>query len=432
MVTANKKNKFPTYGKWLISIAILAVLALGAYHFLKPKPTPPEYLTAKAVMGDIEQTIMATGKVKAINSVDVGARVSGEITHLYVDVGSEVKKGDIIAQISEVEQKNTVSNAKATRDQAQASLAQAQSTQLNNQGNIKTAQAALTARMGELQKAQKALERMQELIAIDAVSRQEYEDAKTNVQVATANVESAQATLQNAKNDLNSANANIKSQQATIAKAENDLSTAEEKLRYTTITAPMDGVVVSVTQKQGTTVNAMQSAPTIVTLADLSRVRINAKISEADVVNVSTGMPARFNIIGNPDKKYDTLLAGVEPAPEKISTTSSTDSAVYYIGYLDVDNTEGKFRIDMTAQINIITNAVKNVLTIPSAALNTDNGKHTVKVVGEDGFAKPVPVTIGLNNRVNVEIKSGLSEGDTVVIGEAGDKTNNRNRPPMI
>lgn len=428
MSVITKTPKFPL--KWLIIAIIVGILALALYYFFKPKETPPEYLTAKATMGDIEQTIMATGKVKAINSVDVGARVSGEITRLLVDVGSEVKKGDIIAQIDEVEQKNTVSNAQATKDQAQASLAQAQSTLLNNQNNLKSAESALNARLGELAKAQNALARMSELIKIDAVSRQEYDEAKANVQVAQSNVESARATLNNAKNDLASASANIKSQQATIAKAENDLSTAQEKLRYTTITAPMDGVVVSVTQKQGTTVNALQSAPTIVTLADLSRVRINAKISEADVVSVSSGLPARFNIIGNPDQKYDTTLTGIEPAPEKISTSSSTDSAVYYIGYLDVDNHDRKFRIDMTAQVNIITNTVKNVLTIPSAALKTDNGKHTVKVVGSDGFAKAIPVTIGLNNRVNVEIKSGLSEGDTVVISEAvATKTNDRNPP---
>lgn len=226
------------------------------------------------------------------------------------------------------------------------------------------------------------------LVEIDAVSRQDYDDAKAAVEVAEANVAAARANVQNAINDVENAKAAIKSQQAAINKAQNDLSTATEDLSYTTIVAPMDGTVVSVTQKEGTTVNAMQSAPTIVTLADLSRVRINAQISEADVVNVSAGMPARFNIIGNTQQQFDTTLAGVEPAPENISTTSSTDSAVYYIGYLDVDNAERKFRIDMTAQVNIITNSVKNVLTIPSSALKGGKGKYSVQVVGADGIAK--------------------------------------------
>lgn len=426
-----KKSKFPI--KWIVIPIVLAVAGTVAYYFLKPKETPPSYLTADAVMGDIESTVMASGKVKPIKSVDVGAQVSGRIVKLYVDVGDEVKKGDLIAQINQVEQKNTVSNAQANLNQAQATLAQAQASLASSQGNIASSEATLQARLSELKKAEQAFNRMAELIKIDAVSRQDYDDAKIAVEVAQANVAVARTNITNAKNDVANAQANIASQKASIHKAQNDLSTATEDLSYTTIVAPMDGTVVSVSQKEGTTVNAMQSAPTIVTLADLSRVRINAQISEADVVNVQAGMPARFNIIGNTDEKFDTVLAGVEPAPENISTTSSTDTAVYYIGYLDVDNAERKFRIDMTAQVNIITGAVKNVLTVPSSALKTDKGKTTVQVVGADGMAKPVDVVVGLNNRVNAEIKSGLNAGDKIVIGEAvADGQQNNNRPPMM
>ncbi|WP_227504790.1 efflux RND transporter periplasmic adaptor subunit [Moraxella bovoculi] len=369
------KPKFTKYTKLSVIVILLALIALALYYFFKPKEAPPSYLTADAVMGDIENTVMASGKVKPIQSVDVGAQVSGRIVKLYVDVGDEVKKGDLIAQINQVEQKNTVSNAEANLNQANAALAQAQSNLASSRGTIDSSNAALEARISELNKAKKAFDRLAGLVEIDAVSRQDYDDAKAAVEVAEANVAAARANVQNAINDVENAKAAIKSQQAAINKAQNDLSTATEDLSYTTIVAPMDGTVVSVTQKEGTTVNAMQSAPTIVTLADLSRVRINAQISEADVVNVSAGMPARFNIIGNTQQQFDTTLAGVEPAPENISTTSSTDSAVYYIGYLDVDNAERKFRIDMTAQVNIITNSVKNVLTIPSSALKGGQGQ---------------------------------------------------------
>ncbi|MDO4450423.1 MAG: efflux RND transporter periplasmic adaptor subunit [Moraxella sp.] len=420
-------TKKSTALKWVMIIVCLGVLGLIVYQFLKPKPTPPSYLTAEVVMGDIENTVMASGKVKAIQSVDVGAEVSGRIVKLYVDVGDEVKKGDIIAQISQVEKQNTVSNAGANLAQAQANLE-------SSLGSIASSEATLNARIAELKKAQQALDRLESLIAIDAISRQDYDDAKIAVEVAKANVDIAKTNLANAKNDVANARATITSQKAGINKAQNDLSTASEDLNKTTIVAPMDGTVVSVTQKEGTTVNANQSAPTIVTLADLSSVRIKAQISEADVVNVKAGLPARFNIIGNTSQQFDAVLTGVEPAPENISTTSSTDSAVYYIGYLDVDNAERKFRIDMTAQVNIITDAVKDVLTIPSSALKNENGKYSVRVVGKDGIAKPVEVQIGLNNRVNVEIKSGLNVGDKIVIGEAtpqvGQKQNNR--PPMM
>lgn len=433
---STKPKKPPLYGKWIIMIGLTTTGAFLGYWLLKPKDTPPDYLTAQAQIGDIENTVMASGKVKPAQSVNVGASVSGTITKLYVQVGDEVKKGDLIAQISQIEQKNNVANAQATLDQAKASLAQAQSTLLSSQGNVTSANATLNARISELAKAQQHFERLQGLLTIDAISRQDYDDAAASLQIAKANVQVAKTALQNASNEVTSAMAAINSQQATISKANNDLNTAQEDLKDTTIVAPIDGTVVSVSQKQGTTVNANQSAPTIVTLADLSRVRINAQISEADVIYVSSGMKARFNVIGNPDIQYDATLAGIEPAPEKISDTSSADSAVYYVGYLDVDNDERKFRIDMTAQINIITESVKNVLTIPSAALQNEQGKYRVRVIGSDGFAKPIPVTIGLNNRVNVEIKSGLKAGDTVVIGEATNskpsKPNNRNRPPML
>src|SRR5690606_16849900 len=98
-------------------------------------------------------------------------------------------------------------------------------------------------------------------------------------------------------------------------------------------------------------------------------VRINAQISEADVINVKAGLPVYFNIIGNPDQKYDATLKAIEPAPEKISDTSSTDAAIYYVGYIEVPNTERRVRIDMTAQVYIVINQAKNALLIPAAAL---------------------------------------------------------------
>ena len=215
----------------------------------------------------------------------------------------------------------------------------------------------------------------------------------------------------------------------------------------------MSGTVVSVTTEQGTTVNANQTAPTIVTLADLSTVRINAQISEADVINVKAGLPVYFNIIGNPDQKYDATLKAIEPAPEKISDTSSTDAAIYYVGYIEVPNTERRFRIDMTAQVYIVINQAKDALLIPSAALqpasksrNSGNAKKgaatantaasgdnnsrpdndsgatmaMVRVLKADGEVVEQTVKVGINNRVNAEILSGLKEGDEVILSEEG------------
>lgn len=432
-MTALASRKKPAALKWgVIAIALIALLGLG-YYFLKPKETAPNYITADVVVGDIEESIMASGKVKALKSVDVGSQVSGEVKSLHVQLGDTVKEGDLIAQIDEVTQSNNLQNARANLEQTEASLQSAKATLASRQGDVQSAIATIKTREAELKKAQTQLERLTPLIAIDAISQKEYDDARADVEVASANLVSAQVALENAKSSVHSANAEITNALANIKKSQNDLSTAETNLGYTTIRAPIAGTVVKVTTEQGTTVNSSSSTPNIVTLADLSRVRINAQISEADVINIQAGMPAKFNIIGNPEQKFDAVLTGIEPAPETISTNSSTSSAVYYIGYLDVDNREGKFRIDMTAQVNIIINQVQDVLTVPAAAISTENGKSTVKVLKADGTAEPVAVEVGLNNRITAEIKSGLKAGDKVVVSEGGaDGKAGGRRPPMM
>ena len=432
--------------KWGIIALVIIASGVLAYKTLKPKEVTPNYLTATAEIGDIENNVMASGKVKALNTVDVGAQVSGEVTRLFVEVGDEVQKGDLIAQIDQVTQKNSLSNEQASLEQSEAALQSARAESLSRQAGLKSAQADLASRQAELRQAQADFSRLQGLLAIDAISQQDYDTQGTKVQTAQAAVANARASIDTAKAAIATTAANINSQQAALRKSQTNVSTAQEDLSYTTIRAPMSGTVVSVTTEQGTTVNANQSAPTIVTLADLSTVRINAQISEADVINVKAGLPVYFNIIGNPDQKYDSILKAIEPAPEKISDTSSTDAAIYYVGYIEVPNTERRFRIDMTAQVYIIINQAKDALLIPSAALQpasktgkSKNSKNlttknttanadsdstatmaNVRVLKADGTVVEQAVKVGINNRVNAEILSGLKKGDEVILSEEG------------
>lgn len=443
--------------KWGVIALVIVALGALAYKTFKPKDTTPNYLTATAEIGDIENNVMASGKVKALNTVDVGAQVSGEVTRLFVDVGDEVKKGDLIAQIDQVTQKNNLSNEQASLEQSEAALQSARAELLSRQAGLKSAQADLASRQAELKQAQADFSRLQGLLAIDAISQQDYDTQATKVATAQAAVANARAAIDTAKAAIATTKANINSQQAALRKSQTNVSTAQEDLSYTTIRAPMSGTVVSVTTEQGTTVNANQTAPTIVTLADLSTVRINAQISEADVINVKAGLPVYFNIIGNPDQKYDATLKAIEPAPEKISDTSSTDAAIYYVGYIEVPNTERRFRIDMTAQVYIVIDQAKDALLIPSAALQpasksrksrnakkgtatddtaatadknsrsdsnsrSDNGSGAttamVRVLKADGEVVEQTVKVGINNRVNAQILSGLKEGDEVILSE--------------
>ena len=439
-----KMNKKSAIRLGIIALVIVA-LAVLAYRTFKPKEITPNYITAIAEIGDIENNVMASGKVKALNTVDVGAQVSGEVKRLFVEVGDQVAEGDLIAQIDQVTQKNTLSNEQASLEQSEAAIQSAKAEFLSRQASLKSAQADLNSRQSELKQAQTDFSRLQGLVAIDAISQQEYDTQATRVETAKSAVENARAAIDNARAAIATTEANINSQQAALRKSQTNVSTAKEDLSYTTIRAPMSGTVVSVTTEQGSTVNANQSAPTIVTLADLSTVRINAQISEADVINVQANMPVYFNIIGNPDQNYDATLKAIEPAPENISDTSSTDAAIYYVGYIEVPNTERRFRIDMTAQVYIVVNQAKNALLIPSAALqatskgkgkkpaddnsnsknnNADDnnqGKTTtanVRVLKADGEVVEQAVTVGINNRVNAQILSGLTEGDEVILSE--------------
>lgn len=424
--------------KWGVITLIIVALGALAYTFLKPEETAPNYLTATVEVGDIENNVMASGKVKALNTVDVGAQVSGEVKRLYVEVGDEVKQGDLIAQIDQVTQKNNLSNEQASLEQSEAALQSAQAESLSKQAALKSAYSDLASRQSELKQAQSDFARLQDLVAIDAISQQEYDTQATSVETAKAAVANARAAIDTAKAAIATTEANINSQQAALRKSRTNVSTAEEDLSYTTIRAPISGTVVSITTEQGTTVNANQTAPTLVTLADLSTVRINAQISEADVINVSAGMPAYFNIIGNPDKQYDATLTAIEPAPEQISSTSSTDAAIYYVGYVEVPNPDRLFRIDMTAQIYIIVNEAKNTLLVPSTVIQEkrakEKGKSTtgkfVRVLKDDGTVEERTVEVGIDNRVNAQILSGLKEGEEVIISEESGKKSDSGRVP--
>lgn len=457
---SNKTTRKPII-KWAIIALVILAIAVFAYNRFKPTEEAPSYITASTEIGDIENNVMASGKVKALNTVDVGAQVSGEVTRLYVDVGDEVKKGDLIAQIDQVTQRNNLSNQQATLKQSRAGLQSAQAEYLSRQAGLESAYADLASREAELKQAQSDYDRLRPLLAMNAISEQEVDNAKTRVETAQAQVKSGQAAIKTAKAALITAQSNITSNQADLQKAQTNLNTADTDLGYTTIRAPMDGTVVAVVTEQGTTVNANQSAPTIVTLADLSTVRINAQISEADVINVQAGMPVYFNTIGNPDKKYDAVLTAIEPAPEQISSTSSTDSAIYYVGYIEVPNPERRFRIDMTAQVYVVINKAEDVLLVPSAAIkkggargganaqrnagsSSENQKARsqpmpsstyVRVLKEDGSVENRAVKVGIDNRVNAQILSGLKQGEQVIIGENNGKqgeSGQRRRPPGL
>lgn len=374
----------------LILIALLALAVAAAAWWLLRKPAAPAVATTPVSRGDIEQTVDATGVIDAYKLVSVGAQASGQIKSLKVQLGDTVKEGDLIAEIDATTQQNQVLNAQASLDQVTAQRAVQQA----------------TLRQAELEFA-----RQQQMLAAEATSRQEYDAAEAQ---------------------LKTARAQLQSYEAQIKGRETELGTARANLAYTRITAPMDGTVVAVVAEEGRTVNANQTAPTIVMLARLDVVTVNAEISEADVVKIKAGMPVYFTTLGDPDRKYHATLRQINPAPASIanessssssnSSSSSSSSAVYYNALFDVENPDGTLRIDMTAQVSVLLKQAKGVLMVPAVALGPKRrgDERMVRVLDDKGQPQPRKVTVGINNGASAEILSGLKEGERVVVGEAG------------
>lgn len=393
--------------KWLRPgrlIALALLLLIGGFIAKRlwfTPPPPPAVATAPVTVSDLEDTVLATGTIGAFKQVSVGAQVTGEVKKLHVALGDKVRQGQLIAEIDALPQQNSLRNSQAA---------------------LQSAQAQLHARQAALKQAELVAARLRELVAADAGAR--------------ADLESAEATLTTARAD-------VAAQQAQISQAQVAVDTAQVNLGYTRVTAPMDGVVVAVVTEQGQTVNANQSAPTIIKLARLDLMTVKAQISEADVPRVKPGMPVYFNLLGEPDRRYEVKLRAIEPGPTTIatdtttgsSTSTSTTSAVYYNGIFDVPNPEDRLRINMTAQSSIVLAHVEKALTLPSAALGARAGgdRYRVRVL-EQGRVVERIVRIGLNNRVRAQVLEGLKEGEQVVTSEAAPagtaSTSNQRRGP--
>jgi len=379
-----KKRTF----RYLVIAAVLIATAVAVKILFFSTTPPPQFTTAQAVRGDIENSVLATGTIEAFKLVSVGAQASGQLRSLKVELGDRVTEGQLLAEIDSMTQQNALRNAEAA---------------------LETVRARRAAQVAALKQADKAFKREQQMLKVNASSRQDFE--------------AAEATLATVRAQIAALDAEIK--QASIS-----VDTSKVNLGYTSIKAPMDGTVVAVIAQEGQTLNANQQAPTILKLAQLDTLTVKAQISEADVIRVKPGQEVYFTILGNPDKRFYATLRSVEPAPESIanetssaaasSSTSSASSAIYYNGLFDIPNPDGMLRISMTAQVHIVLDKAKDAVLVPSSAVRTGRGEPgvgNVRVVNAQGQPEPRRVKIGINNNVQVQILEGLEPGDQVVTG---------------
>lgn len=379
MPTSTKKWFFPAF-------AILLVI-LGVYKFNASRNKPDNIITTTVRQGNIENVIAATGKMDAIERVNVGAQVSGQLKKLYIRTGDNVHKGELIAEIDDQPQRSDLRNAEAALSVAKADLETKQATLVRQEAQFK---------------------RLQQMLKMNLVSRQDFDTGAEAWRIARAEQTA---------------------QQARVIQAQIEVDKKQLDLSYTRIMAPMDGTVIAIITKQGQTVNAAQSAPTIAKLAQLATMTIKVQISEADINNIRPGQQAWFTTFSDPDKRYNATLRSIELAPDTVmkddallnnsesNPTSATNAAVYYNALLDVPNPDNSLRIAMTAQVNLLRDSANNALLIPVQARKKDaDGKSYVEVADENQQPVKRYITTGISDNVDIQVLSGLQVGEKVIL----------------
>lgn len=370
---------------WRIpAIAAAAIVGAGLlyWQFGTSGSAADQVATAKVVRGDIVDTVSALGNLQPRDYVDLGAQVSGQLKTIHVEVGQAVKKGDLLAEIDPV-----VLNAKV--EAGRASLA--------------SLRAQLIDKEAQRDLANQTLERQRKLVATKAVSETTFESAEAGARSAAAQVDMLKAQIQ---------------------QTESTLRGDEATLSYTKIYSPMDGTVVSITVRQGQTLNTNQSAPIIMRIADLSTMTVWTQVAEADVSKLKLGMTAEFTTLGSGQRRWSGKLQQILPTPEIVN------NVVLYTALFDVANPEGDLMTQMSAQVYFIVAEAKDVLTVPASALkeNRRSGETTVEVKTAFG-TETRKVETGVKTRVLAEVKSGLQGGEEVVTGQASAAPASGGRP---
>ena len=427
----------------LLALALLALaLGTGGWWAWKAwgssKAKSDEYIFATVQRGDIEDLVGATGSLQPRDYVDVGAQVSGQLKKLHVEVGSEVKEGQLLAEID-----------------AEQSAARVDA----NRASLRAQQATLVERQVNVEKAERDLQRQRNLMAEEATTTEQVQNADTSVRAA--------------RTQLNTLKAQIEQQQASMR-------VEEANLKFTKIYAPMSGTVISITVRQGQTLNTNQSAPTLMRIADLSTMTVQTQVGEADVSKLRSGMSSYFTTLGSPGRRFYGSLRKIEPTP------TVTNNVVLYNALFDVPNPNKILMPQMTAQVFFVAAEARDVLVVPvsaltmqrataprtqptpgAAAAETTNAAQTaaqtaaggpsappsaaglersrrgeagdrprgagrsgaggiaqagprpakVKVASTDDSVVERDVMVGVSSRVSAEIVSGLNEGERIVIG---------------
>ena len=350
---------------------MLALLIYGLVrHFgnAPPPPLPPP--SASVELGDIIQTVQAAGRLQPRVKVDIGAQVSGQVRQLHVQLGQEVKVGTALVSLDSDSGRNAVR-------QAQAALAQQTAT-------VKGARI-------ELEAARREAGRQRRLLAGDGTTGVDKEEADTRLAKLEANQEVQEATLDQKRVDL----------------AEKQL-----QLTYTRVASPIDGEVVAIAVQQGQTVNSLQMAPTLLTLAQMTTMTVKAQVAEAEIGLVRVGQAARVTPLATNARRYEGKVRVIQPIPERIGNAS------FFNVLFEIDNADHQLLSDMTVQVELEVARASQVPTLPIVALDKRDGAghYTVQVMDAKGKTSVRRVRIGIRDDSRAQVQDGLKPGERVLL----------------
>jgi HlyD family secretion protein len=363
----------------ITAIGVVLVGGIGGYFLWGRRASSEEYITAKVDRGAIRNTVAATGTLQAVTTVPVGSQVSGTISELYADFNTVVKKGQVVAQLDPRVYEAQVDSQRANLEQARASLADAEARVLAAEAAIETQRAGVSGANANLAaiKAQRddaqSLLRRQESLAKDGVipvrdleaSRTSYNAAEARYNQAAAQLDQARVSERtSATSGLAQARAQVKQAKAQIQQIEVALKMAQVNLSYTTISSPIDGVVVARSVDKGQTVAASLQAPTLFTIAnDLTQMQVIANIDQADIGVINQSNRVSFTVDAFPGHNFNGTINQIRLSPQNVQ------NVVTYNVVIDVRNPDLKLKPGMTANLTLTIAERQNTLKVPNAAL---------------------------------------------------------------
>jgi len=384
----------------LVAVVVVAGAGVGLAHLVSGTKLDPNKI-GKVARGDVARSVVATGKITPITQVEVKSKASGIVEKLFVDINNVVHKGQPLAELDQQE----------ILDQVAAQRAQLASTE----ANVANYQAALeqdkvNAAAPDLPMYKVTLDRNIAMVKEGLVPQQSLDNANRDYLAALNKRDTAQA-------QLGVDNAKLKQARAQVAQSEASLKQLEEQLSYTTIVAPMDGVVLSRDVEIGDAVSSIlvlgSTATLVMTVGDTTQVYVKGKVDEADIAHVYLGQPARIKVESFRDRYFQGKVTKISPMGVEKDNVTTFEVRV------SINNPGGELKAQMTANAEILLDEHKGVLTVPENAVIYDAAKNASVEVPDakqkDGTRK-VAVKVGLSNGSLTELLGGLNLGDEVVL----------------